>query len=164
MNSKTNNMAYQHPAMKTTGELLARYGNPFTDQKAFEDKWMVLYILPEKIHKAINALPLHIYMNKDITDLFEFVLNELITAGLHTEIRTFDGCFNVRRQRGSSLISRHSWGVALDLNAGWNKLHKPSTWTEGFLNVWRNAGWICGADFHTRKDPMHYELTAATAW
>lgn len=155
---------YNHPPLKTTAQLIARYGNPFTDQQKFESDWMVVYVLPLDIHTRIPVLPPHIYVNRDIIQRFEATLYALIAANLYQEIRTWDGCFNVRRQRGSTTISRHAFGIALDINSAWNKLNGAISWSEDFLNVWRNTGWICGADFHTRIDAMHFEQSAVGSW
>lgn len=155
---------FQHPPLKTTEDLIERYGNPVTDTAAFEAKWMITYILQNSVHNAIPTLPRHLYLNKDIVARLEVTLNSLIEKGLHREIKTYDGCFNVRSQRGSTTISRHAFGIALDLNATWNPLHGAISWTQDFLNVWRNIGWICGADFHTRTDAMHFENSAANSW
>lgn len=156
------NVTFEHPPMKTTAELLARYGNPTINQKLFEKNWMVLWDNP--YHLQIPHLPAKIYVNKDITVRLEKTLAALILANVHNEIKSFDGCFVVRSQRGSSSISRHSFGIALDINAAWNPLYGKITWSEQFLNIWRNNGWICGADFHSRKDGMHFEQTAASSW
>lgn len=158
-------MSYQHPPLKTTSELIARYGNPVTDTATFEAAWMKVYILQDNVHTAIPVLPNHIYVNKDIVARLEITLNTLIEKGLHREIKTWDGCFNVRSQRNApETISRHAFGIAIDLNSTWNPLNGAISWTEDFLNVWRNTGWICGADFHTRVDAMHFENSAASAW
>lgn len=155
---------YNHPPLKTTAQLLARYGNPVANQKLFEKNWMVLIVVPQDIHTEIPCLPLHLYLNKDIVMPLLKTYRDLISADLHHEIKTWDGCFNVRAQRGSTVISRHSFGIAVDENAAWNKLYGQVSWTEDFLNVWRNSGWICGADFHSRTDGMHMEWTAADSW
>lgn len=154
-----------HPAMKTTQDLLARYGNPVNNQKLFETKWMITWVVPDDIHIIIPHLPAHIYLNRDIAVSFEKILRKLIAANVHTEIRTWDGCFNVRSQVGSTTISRHSWGIALDMNAAWNKLYGKVSWSDTFLNICRNEpGWILGADFYSRKDGMHFEHTAFNAF
>lgn len=156
---------FQHPPLKTTIQLIERYGNPIIHTHEFESKWMIMYVLSDNIHKAIPVFPAHIYMNKDIVEPFENTCNYLIEKGLHREIKTWDGCFNVRAQRGTTTaISRHSFGIALDINASWNALYGTVNWSEEFLNVWRNTGWICGADFHSRIDGMHFERTAANSW
>ena len=155
---------YNHPAMKTTAQLIARYGNPNTNPSAFEAKWMQVFVLPDNIHNSIPVLPSHLYMNKDIIGKFEDTMNKLITQGLHREIKTYDGCFNIRNQIGSKTISRHSFGIAIDLNAAWNPLNGGCSWSNEFLNVWRGLEWICGADFHSRSDAMHFEATAYNAF
>lgn len=149
---------------------IARYGNPTTDRVGFEKKNMVLYDIPDEINKAIPVLPNRIYINKEIIEPFTKVLRELVAKGLHTEIKTFDGCFNIRKSRGINQISMHSFGIAIDLNAAWNPLIRNVTsvsrsqvrkrvvkWTEEFLQVWRNNNFECGADWITVLDGMHFE-------
>ena len=154
---------FQHPPMKTTAQLLARYGNPISAPKIFIAKWITLWTVPEDIRLKI-PLPFHFEINKDIQVPLEKTYRALITKGFHTEIKTWDGCFVIRTQRYSDSISMHSFALALDHNSRQNPLNGKVTWTEGFLNVWRAGGWICGADFHSRTDGMHFEYTAATDW
>jgi hypothetical protein len=99
------------------------------------------------------------------------VLHQLKDCGRIDEIRTWDGLYNVRYMRGSkTVLSRHSWGLAVDLNATWNPLvsvtpqnraemrKKYVKWSEKFLKIWRKNGFDCGADWKTRLDGMHFEL------
>lgn len=146
-----------------------RYGNPFTDPKGFESAWMVAYPLSMWIETHIPAMPSKIYINRDIASILEVTLNRVIEVGVYKEIKTFDGCFNMRMVRGSKTRpSIHSWGLAIDLNAGHNPLglnrlqcreRGLTPFTELFIEVWRDAGWTCGADFK-RPDLMHFEYTA----
>lgn len=145
--------------MKTQAQLIAKFGNPTIDNVTFERKWMTLWAVPANIRTAIPALPAKIYLNKLIKDKLEETLIALISKGLHKEIKTWDGCFNIRKKRGLSTISTHAWGLAVDLNAAWNQLGKPSSWSKEFVSVWRDLGWECGADWKGRSDPMHYEMT-----
>lgn len=157
-------IGYQHPPMKTAAELLARYGNPINNPKTFAAKWITMWKIPDDIHTAIPHLPFHFEINKDIQKPLEDTLRKLISLRLHVEIKTYDGCWVIRNQRGSASISRHAWGIALDLNQADNPLYGKTSWSQTFLNVWRNNGWVCGADFHSRKDAMHFEYSSATAW
>src|ERR1035437_1476565 len=157
-------VAFNHPAMKTAAQLLARYGNPVKNPKDFTAKWIIFWEVPQDIRKAIPCLPFHIEINKDIQVPLEKTLRALIAAGLHTEIKKWDGCFVIRNQVGATSISRHSWAIAWDLNALLNPLKGKVSWTVAFLNIWRINLWICGADFHSRIDGMHFEWTAATAF
>jgi len=99
------------------------------------------------------------------------VLDQLARKKLMAEIKTWDGLFNVRYQRDSrTKLSRHSWGLAIDMNAAWNPLVKVTSanraalrkanvkWSERFLQVWRDNGFECGADWMDRLDGMHFEL------
>lgn len=151
--------------------LKQRFGDPVNDRKTFEKKNMVLYDIPDSLNKEIPVLPNRIYINKIMVEPLTKVLTELVSKGLHKEIKTFDGCFNVRKMRGSNVISMHSFGIALDFNAAWNPLirgvvhtkraelrKKYVNWSEKFLQVWRNNGFECGADWNTVLDGMHFEL------
>tara|TARA_B100001175_G_scaffold309362_1_gene310941 strand:+ start:352 stop:1044 length:693 start_codon:yes stop_codon:yes gene_type:complete len=63
----------------------------------------------------------------------------------------------------SRSLSRHSWGIAFDIDWHLNgigmsdtPLHRHPEWVE----VFRGAGWNCGIDWRTYNDPMHFERTA----
>ncbi|GGH42831.1 hypothetical protein GCM10007423_39760 [Dyadobacter endophyticus] len=144
--------------MKSQAQLIAKFGDPYNDRLGFERKWMVLWIVPADIRAAIPCLPSRIYLNRLIRDVLEKTLRKLIELGLHTEIVSYDGVFNIRPKRGSSGISLHSWGIAVDLNAGLNPFRGKVTWSASFLKVWRDIGWICGADWSAAsKDGMHFQ-------
>lgn len=159
--------------MNTQEQLITKFSNPMVaeNRKAFEKKWMVMYDLPADVLAANPVLPSRIYMNKLVVQPFENVLKELLRLGLLKEIKTYDGCFNVRFQRGSTVkLSRHSFGLAYDFNAAWNPLVKVKTppgrdilrkqyvkWSEPFLQVWRDNGFSCGADWTYSLDGMHFE-------
>jgi len=143
--------------MKTGSQLISKFGNPSIDNVSFERTWMTLWIVPDAIRKSIPALPAKMYINKLIKDRLQQTLFDLIQTGLSSEIRTYDGCFNIRKKRGLTSLSLHSFGLAIDLNAAWNQLGKPSSWSDAFLEVWRKNGWDCGADWKGRKDAMHMQ-------
>ena len=149
---------------------ISKYGNPLENQKAFEANWMTVWDIPSDINAAMPHLPNRLYCNKVMPAPLEKAFRAVIAAGLQAEIKTFDGCYVVRRQRASTAISMHSWGLAIDLNAAWNPLvtgvtperrdflRKTNvTWSEGFLDCFRQAGFSCGADWVTRLDGMHFE-------
>lgn len=64
-------------------------------------------------------------------------------------IDLFGGCLNVRRMRGGSRMSTHSWGIAIDFDPARNRL----TWgaerarlampdCERFWRIWEDEGWV----------------------
>lgn len=149
-------------------KLIERFGNPFNDQLGFEIKHMVKWDIPHDINLAIPALPNKMYTNKVMVVPLEKVFRRIIERGLQSEIKTYDGCFNVRKQRMSSAISWHAYGLAIDLNAAWNplkivgKLDRDALrktyckWSEEFLSCW--VEFDCGANWTTRIDAMHFQL------
>jgi hypothetical protein len=157
----------------TFDDVVSRYGTPYNaeTQKKDEDiknkweqKWMTLW-KGSKFTKATGvAWPKdapfsRIYCNKDLVPYINNTFITLIEKGLFKELKTFDGCWNVRPIRGSKTgkWSTHSFGVALDLNAKENPLNGPINFSPEFLQVWRDTGWTCGADFK-RKDGMHFQI------
>lgn len=69
--------------------------------------------------------------HKLVADDFLKVFNELLEVyGLdkiqELGIDLFGGCFNFRAMRGGSDYSRHSWGIAIDLDPVRNQLHETA--------------------------------------
>ena len=147
--------------------LFAKFGDPFTDPRLFEQQWMMTYFCK----KEFSELPFHkIYCNRLLIPHIKIVFLELQKEGTLTQIKSYGGCWNPRYIRGyekQQIPSIHSWALALDFNTDQNPLGMTRQqavakglfpFTEKFLNVWRKHGWVCGADFH-RKDLMHVQKT-----
>jgi len=81
----------------------------------------------------------------------------LISTGHVNELKTWDGCFQIRNIRGRTSPSLHSWGVAVDVNAAWNALGKKPTMSPGFVKCFTDAGFNWGGVWK-RPDGMHFEL------
>jgi hypothetical protein len=65
--------------------------------------------------------------HKLIADRLQAVLSEILAHYgsdriKELEIDLYGGCYNYRKMRGGNKWSRHSWGIALDLNPGKNGL------------------------------------------
>lgn len=89
--------------------------------------------------------------------------NRWITKpGIMEEAEDYGGIFNFRRMRGGSSISRHSWGIAIDLDADDNGNHVP--WPERadmpfeIMEAFAREGWISAGAFWGR-DAMHFQAT-----
>jgi hypothetical protein len=139
-------------------QLSPTYGDPALNgfQDKFEREHLTRYKLPQSLHWFPDADKV-LLVNSDLVGALEKVLVDLTLSGLHREIKTFDGCYNVRRIRGvADAWSVHSFALAIDLNAKTNQLGGEVTFSPAFLQVWRNHKWILGADFK-RKDGMHFE-------
>jgi hypothetical protein len=81
----------------------------------------------------------------------------LISTGYVKELKTWDGCFNIRKKRGLSSQSLHSWGIAVDINAFENQLNMTPKLSAGFVKCFTDAGFDWGGTW-TRKDGMHFQL------
>lgn len=69
--------------------------------------------------------------HKLVADSFLAVFNELLEVYGYEKIvelgiDLFGGCFEYRKMRGGSSMSRHSWGIAIDLDPSRNLLKETS--------------------------------------
>lgn len=137
--------------MLTSKECFARFGDPFAN----EGKFMTLWDVPTNLE--IGVIPKRIYCNKVMEQPLTKAFENLIQTGYVRELRTWDGCFNIRKKRGATSMSLHSWGVAVDLNAAWNGFGKEPTLSAGFVKCFTDAGFDWGGTW-TKKDGMHFQL------
>lgn len=134
--------------MITANQCLKKYGAPELE------KYMRLLPLD---YPDIPALPKRIYCNEDLANPLIQALNLVVERKLFGQIKTWDGCFNIRRKRGAVSQSLHSWGIAIDINAAWNRLGKPPTMSKELVQCFKDAGFDWGGDWY-RPDGMHFQL------
>lgn len=142
--------------MVTSKQCLDKFGEPDIN---FERKWMTLWDVPADINAAIPAIPNKIYCNKIFVPFLEKAFRNLISTGAASELKTWDGCFNVRKKRGLSSMSLHSWAVAFDVNAAWNGLGKTPVLSAKFVKCFTDAGLHWGGIW-ARKDGMHFQISS----
>lgn len=136
--------------MLTPEMCFKKYGDPT------KEKGMILWNVPEELE--IGVIPKRLYCNKDMIIPLYNAFENLIKRDCIKELKTFDGCFNIRYQRGSvSKASLHSWGVAIDVNAAWNGLGKIPELSSKFVQCFTDAGFDWGG-LWKRKDGMHFQL------
>jgi hypothetical protein len=115
--------------MITTPQLIAKYGKPTQDGKAY----LVTIALPYPMRLAWdkNSKVTKMRCHKLVAQQFSNVFMEILQVyGLpkiqELGIDLFGGCFNFRAMRGGSDYSRHSWAVAIDLDPERNQLKETS--------------------------------------
>lgn len=135
--------------MVTSQQALKKYGDPLLE------KSLTLWDVPTELE--IGVIPKRLYCNKDIVAPLSSAFKNLIDRGFVSELKTFDGCFNIRKKRGLSSMSLHSWGIAVDVNAAWNQLNMTPKLSAGFVKCFIDAGFEWGGTW-TRKDGMHFQL------
>jgi hypothetical protein len=136
-------------ALLTALECVKRYGVPELE------KSMVLWDVPTELE--IGVIPKRIYCNKDMIAPLSKAFANLIKTGRVNELKTWDGCFAIRKKRGADSASLHSWGVAVDVNSSWNQMGKPSTLSKEFVKCFTDAGFDWGGLF-SKPDAMHFQL------
>lgn len=141
----------------TSKQALDKFGEP---TPAMERKYMVLWDVPQDINDAIPTIPNKIYCNKLMVGPLEAAFRAVIAAGVQKDIKTWDGCFNIRNKRGLGSPSLHSWGIAVDINAAWNQLGKKPSFTKKFVQCFTNNGFEWGGDWQARPDGMHFQLAS----
>jgi len=135
--------------MVTSAQALKKYGDPT------KESGMTLWDVPKELE--IGVLPKRLYCNKDMILPLTKAFKNLISTGCVKELKTWDGCFNIRKKRGLTSMSLHSWGIAIDVNAAWNQLNMTPTLSKEFVNCFVTAGFDWGGTW-TRKDGMHFQL------
>lgn len=156
--------------MNTSQKLYTLFGDPL--ESAFQKKYLYVWDVPTKLE--LGVIPKKIYCHASFSPVLEKFFKLLVERQLTDHIKTWDGCYNLRPIRGyekhfdalykvgnlndaMKYLSCHSWGSAIDINAAWNQLGKPSTQNPELVKAGKEAGMIWGGDFN-RKDAMHFEL------
>lgn len=156
----------------TTSALTAYYGTP--KKNGFPH--LTVIDLPFEMVLAWDQSKnvTKIYCHKKVADSLLRILTEIETEfgrdgilehGLHL----YGGCYNHRRTRGGSSCSRHSWGIAIDLNPEENGLRTPwdadKIGQAGYANmpvkaieIFEKHGWKAYAR-SWGKDAMHFQAT-----
>lgn len=136
--------------MVTPEQCLKKYGPPENEAN------MVMWDVPGALE--IGVLPNRLYCNRDMVDPLTRAFGNIIERGHLDEIKTWDGCFNIRPQKGTRAVSSlHSWGIAVDINAAWNRLGTPPTLSAGLVMCFSDAGFDWGGTWK-RQDGMHFQL------
>lgn len=137
--------------MVTSRDCFARYGDP----SANEGKFMIVWDVPECCEHG--AIPKKVYCNRDLKPLLEKAFKNVNDRGLAAQVKTWDGCFNIRKKRGAVSMSLHSWGLAIDFNAAWNGFGKKPTMSSELVKCFTDAGLDWGGTW-SKPDGMHFQI------
>jgi hypothetical protein len=139
--------------MITSKQCFAKWGDPLTTHD--EGVYMVMWDIPTNLE--IGVIPKRLYCNRAMIAPLTQAFTNLIKTGFVKELKTWDGCFNIRKKRGLSAQSLHSWGIAIDVNAFENGLNQTPKLSAGFVKCFTDANFEWGGTW-TRKDGMHFQL------
>lgn len=136
--------------MVTSQQALKKYGQPSPS-----NPHLILWDIPTELE--IGLIPKRIYCNKDMVTPLSQAFKKLIATGCVKELKTWDGCFNIRKMRGLTSMSLHSWAIAVDVNAFENGLNQVPKLSKEFVECFTTSGFDWGGTWK-RKDGMHFQL------
>lgn len=111
-----------------------------------------------------NNISCNIKVRDSLERIFLSILNHYGSANevKAANMDLYGGCFNVRKMRGSDQWSRHSWGIAIDIDPSHNGFTTPwpgeAIMPEAVIKIFEAEGWKSGARAWGR-DAMHFQAT-----
>jgi hypothetical protein len=137
--------------MITHTQCFEKFGDPT------KEKSMILWDVPPELE--IGVIPKKVYCNKLLIKPLEKAFTNIISRNLVSELKTWDGCFNIRNKKGGITHSLHSWGMAIDINAAWNGFNKKPTMSKELVACFVDAGFEWGGVWK-KPDGMHFQLAS----
>jgi hypothetical protein len=153
--------------MLSTQQTIKKYGAPNETGAGY----LVTLNLPYPMRLAwdTDTTVSRMRCHKDVAIKFEAVFKDLLAHyGLEKiqelGIDLFGGCFNFRKMRGGSAWSKHSWGIAIDLDPARNKLKETSRTArfarpeyKPMIDIFYKHGFI-SLGREKNYDWMHFEI------
>lgn len=133
-------------------ELRRRFGNP-DGPASFEEHYIV-----STTHQLADGSTIHVRSHQAIADRLSRVFASLRESGHLAQIKSYDGCFNIRPVRDGAALSLHSWGLAIDLNAAEFPLGSHGQEPHELAAAMQTEHLLCGEHFRHRCDAMHFEF------
>lgn len=153
--------------MITTEQLIKKYGKPTEQGTGYLIPISLPY--PMKLAWDLNTKVTTIRCHRLVADKLKEVFNELLLVyGLpkiqELGLDIYGGCFNFRKMRGGNDYSRHSWGVAIDLDPERNQLKETSKTArfarpeyKDMIDIFYKHGFV-GLGREKNYDWMHFEI------
>jgi hypothetical protein len=113
--------------MISTSELFRKYGTPNENGTPYLTKIVLPFqmVLSWDRSQYINYIYCHNLITGNLLRVFNEILEEYGLLRIQQlGIDLYGGCFNYRKMRGGNDWSRHSWGIAIDLDPERNQLHE----------------------------------------
>ena len=133
--------------------LFTRYDDPRTP--GWEGKWLTNWHV-QQLHPWFPEE--HIRIHKHFWPMLHDAFTELERLGLQFEIKTFHQGHKLLHLADSPVLSVHSWGAAIDLNAEENRMGTVGAWSDGFIKVMVRNGIYCGQTWTGSMEPMHFAM------
>ncbi len=153
--------------MITTAELFKKYGKPSENGVPYLTRLTLPYpmILAWDTKISVKSIQCHQLVAPALKSVFESLLQHYGLQKIQElHINRYGGCFNYRKMRNGNDWSRHSWGVAIDLDPERNPL-KASRKTARFarpayqpmIDIFYKNGFV-SLGVERNYDWMHFEI------
>ncbi len=118
--------------------------------------WVAANISTE-VMPIIGSMTCH----REIFPQLRAALEEVISRGLAGELHPdeYAGCYYPRFIAGTTTLSNHSFGLAMDFNVPGNQRGTVGEMDRGVVAIFKKWGFAWGGDWNY-TDPMHFELSA----
>jgi len=141
-------ISHQPPIWPRQKDIQKFYGSPGENQVLLVTPYP-LY-LDWELSTKIQRFSIHEKCHDSAKRVMERVADYYGLERIHElGLDQFGGCLNVRKMRGGSAMSMHSWGIAIDWDANRNTLRMNSSQASlakapsaKFLDLWEEEGWI----------------------
>ena len=114
-------------------------------------------------HIATGTVPIlgSVTCNRLIFPQLDAALREVEARGLADEIHPdeYAGCYYPRFIAGTTSLSNHSFGLALDFNVPGNQRGTVGEMDRAVVSIFKKWGFAWGGDWRY-TDPMHFEMNA----
>ncbi|GAA1126078.1 M15 family metallopeptidase [Nocardioides aquiterrae] len=114
-----------------------------------------------KEHIATEPVPIlgNVTCNKLIFPQLRAALEDVMAQGLADKIHPgeYAGCYYPRFIAGTTTLSNHAFGLALDLNVPGNQRGSAGEMDRGVVAIFKHWGFTWGGDWKY-TDPMHFEM------
>lgn len=123
---------------------------------------------PAWIHRSIGeaTIPIlgEVRCHRGVLDPLGDAMAELARANLGhlVDPAMFAGCFAPRRIEAGQPLSRHAWGIAVDLNVGSNPRGRVADQDPRLVETMQRHGFAWGGTWLV-PDPAHYEMRVGSA-
>jgi len=113
----------------TEKEIIAKYGQANKTGAGYLTTINLPYpmYLNWNTSEKINSFQCHKLIKEPLLNVFKDILAHYGLEKIkELQLDDFGGCFNYRPMRGGTSLSRHSWGIAIDLDPDRNLLKETS--------------------------------------
>lgn len=137
----------------TFGEFAYRPPSPGERDFVQDPRWVREHIVGASV-PILGKVSCH----RALVPALRTALSELRQAGLAhlVDRRQFAGCWNPRLVTEGGSVSRHAWGIAVDLNAAANPTGSGTGQDPRLVDVMKRSGFVWGGAWLV-PDPMHFE-------